>query len=84
MENVNIEIKRPIDKKEYAKKYYLENKERMIKMTIEAQKKRYNMYDENKKQKTVLKLNSNGFKRIPLKTLKKYNIVWDEENKKYA
>ena len=81
-ENKNkIVIRKPLDKKEYAKKYYDLNKEKMKLQTREAFKKME--CSEIKRNKVLEKLNTNGFKRIPIKILAKHNIVFSEDLKKY-
>lgn len=77
----NIDIRRPLDKKEYAKKYYTEHKEKMMEQTRLASKS--DKSKERKREKTINKLNTNSFKRIPLKTLNMLNILWNDEEKKY-
>jgi hypothetical protein len=76
-----IEIRRPINKKDYMKKYYFDNKQKMIIQTIEA--KKIKRLSEDEKNKLLEKLNTNQFKRIPKKSLKKFNINFDENLKKY-
>lgn len=79
--NLEFEIRRPVNKKEYAKSYYAEHKEKMKQQTREAFVKMQNSII--KRQKVIEKLNTNGFKRIPIKTLEKHNITFDNELKKY-
>jgi RNase H-fold protein (predicted Holliday junction resolvase) len=76
-----IIIRKPLDKKEYSKKYRLENKEKIQKQINEWKKKK--IITEDKRQKMVDKLNKNFFKRIPIKTLDKMNIKFSEELQKY-
>jgi hypothetical protein len=79
--NLDIEIRQPISKKEYAKKYYESNKDKMKTQTREAFLKMD--VSDIKRKKIIEKLNTNSFKRIPLKTLKKHNISFNEEQKRY-
>lgn len=76
-----IEIRRPINKKDYMKNYYANNKKKMIEQTVNA-KKIKNLSDKEK-DKILEKLNTNQFKRIPKKSLKKFNINFDENLKCY-
>jgi hypothetical protein len=84
-QNINLDneiiVRKPLNKKEYAKKYYDLNKEKMKLQTREAFLKMQN--SEIKRNKILEKLNTNGFKRIPIKILDKHNIVFSEELKKY-
>ncbi|MCX6711629.1 MAG: hypothetical protein NT139_01150 [Candidatus Woesearchaeota archaeon] len=84
-QNINLDneivIRQPLDKKAYAKKYYDQNKEKMKLQTREAFKKME--CSDIKRNKVLEKLNTNGFKRIPLKILTKHNIIFSEELKKY-
>lgn len=76
-----LKIKLPMDKKEYAKMYYAENKKKMTEQIKKAVLSDESI--ERKKKKAIDKLNINGFKRIPMRTLKKYDIIFDENLKKY-
>lgn len=84
-QNINLDneiiIRQPLNKKDYAKKYYESNKEKMKLQTREAFKKMEN--SEIKRNKILEKLNTNGFKRIPVKILARHNINFNEELKKY-
>jgi hypothetical protein len=79
-----IEIKKPIDRLQQMRNYYERNKEKMKKQIIEAQKVRV-VTDEQKakkfekeREKTLDKLNMNGYTRIPMKKMEKYNIEYSE------
>lgn len=79
--NLEIQIRQPVDKKAYARKYYAEHKDKMKQQTREAFVK---MRDSDiKRAKIVDKLNINGFKRIPVKILERHNITFNNELKKY-
>lgn len=84
-QNINLDeeivIRQPVNKKQYAKQYYAEHKDKMKLQTREAFKKMQN--SDIKRSRIVEKLNTNGFKRIPIKILAKHNIVFNEELKKY-
>ena len=58
------------------KEYYEKNKIKMNEQSKEAIK-RFSL------RKLIKKLNNNEYERIPYKTIEKYNIFYDDEQKIY-
>lgn len=64
------------ERKEYLKKYYEEHKEKM-------NEKMKELLPERTKRNIIQKLNAGKYTRIPYEKIKKYNINFNEDTKKY-
>lgn len=63
--------------KEYQKKYYEENKQKINAQSRNAQK-------ILRVDKIIMSLNANKYKRFPYSKIKKYNIKYNESTKLYS
>lgn len=73
---MKIEKKLPIDRRDYYKKYYTENKEKMY-------QKQRDLVPTRTKRMLIEKLNAGGYKRIPYEKISRFNLVFNEETQKY-
>ena len=63
-------------KKDYAKKYYENNKEKMLQQIKVSKSK-------SKTRNILRKLNDGKYTRIPHTVMERHNIIYDQNNKKY-
>ena len=61
---------------EYNRKYFEENKEKIMEQLKKSQEK-------SRIRKLVKQLNNNEYKRIPYSKIDKYNIKFNDETQKY-
>lgn len=70
----------PSNSKEYARAYYLANKQKMTQQNIEATKSRRK---ERSREYWITKLNENPKKSISMKKMIDLNIQFNNEEKKF-